>query len=230
MPGVALTPARPQQDGLDRIRLEVFRSALVATADEMSLALQRAAYSTNIKTRLDFSCAIFDRSARVIAQSFTQPVHLGTLVHFVPRVVDIYGRDRLRPGDGILCNDGHLGGLHLNDVCLLAPVYDGDELVAYTAALAHHVDVGGGTPGSIGLFQEIFQEGLIIPPTRVLVDGRVDENVFRLILSNIRAPHETGGDLRAQVAAVNIGGRRLREIIGSYGLSTFELAVDELLD
>jgi N-methylhydantoinase B len=223
-------PAHPAEDGLDRIRLEVFRSALVAAADEMSLALQRAAYSTNIKTRLDFSCAIFDRFARVIAQSFTQPVHLGTLVHFVPRLVDIYGRERLRPGDGILCNDGHLGGLHLNDVCLLAPIYDADELVAYTAALAHHVDIGGGTPGSIGLFQEIFQEGLIIPPTRVLVDGRVDENVFRLILANIRAPHETGGDLRAQVAAVNIGGRRLHEIIANYGLSTFESAVDELLD
>ena len=122
MPSVALTPTRPPEEGLDRIRLEVFRSALVAAADEMSLALQRAAYSTNIKTRLDFSCAVFDRSARVIAQSFTQPVHLGTLVHFVPRVIDIYGRERLRPGDGILCNDGHLGGLHLNDVCLLAPI------------------------------------------------------------------------------------------------------------
>jgi len=214
----------------DRVRLEIFRNALVAAADEMSLALQRAAYSTNIKTRLDFSCAIFDRSARLIAQSFTQPVHLGTLVHLVPRMVEIYGRDHLRPGDGILCNDGHLGALHLNDVCLLSPLYDRGDLVAFVASMAHHVDVGGGTPGSIGLFQEIFQEGLIIPPTRVLADGRIDENVFRLILANLRAPHETGGDLRAQVAAVTIGGRRIRELIDTNGLTVFEQAIDELLD
>ncbi|MGI9145957.1 MAG: hydantoinase B/oxoprolinase family protein [Chloroflexota bacterium] len=214
----------------DRVRLEVFRNALVAAADEMSLALQRAAYSTNIKTRLDFSCAIFDRSARLVAQSFTQPVHLGTMVHLIPRILEIYGRDRLLPGDGILCNDGHLGALHLNDVCLLSPIYYRDDVVAFVASMAHHVDVGGGTPGSIGLFQEIFQEGLIVPPTRVMVGGRVDDNVFRLILANVRAPHETGGDLRAQVAAVNIGGRRLHELIDGYGLSVFEHAIDELLN
>jgi len=214
----------------DRVRLEVFRNALVAAADEMSLALQRAAYSTNIKTRLDFSCAIFDRSARLVAQSFTQPVHLGTMVHLIPRILEIYGRERLQPGDGILCNDGHLGALHLNDVCLLSPIYYQSELVAFVASMAHHVDVGGGTPGSIGLFQEIFQEGLIVPPTRVVVGGRVDDNVFRLILANVRAPHETGGDLRAQVAAVTIGGRRLHELIDTYGLAVFDHAIDELLD
>jgi len=214
----------------DRVRLEVFRNALVAAADEMSLALQRAAYSTNIKTRLDFSCAIFDRSARLVAQSFAQPVHLGTLVHLIPRMLEIYGREQLEPGDGILCNDGHLGALHLNDVCLLSPVYYAEQLVAFVASMAHHVDVGGGTPGSIGLFQEIFQEGLIIPPTRVVVGGRVDDNVFRLVLANLRAPHETGGDLRAQVAAVNIGGRRLNELVDAHGLDVFEHAIDELLD
>ena len=204
---MALSPPPAPAEGLDRIRLEVFRSALSPPADEMSLALQRAAYSTNIKTRLDFSCAMFDAQARIIAQSFTQT---GPSRHARPLRSAHgrhYGRDRLRPGDGLLCNDGHLGGIHLNDVCLLAPIYDGSDRGRYTAALAHHIDVGGGTPGSIGLFQEIFQEGLILPPTRVLVDGRVDENVFRLILRNVRAPRETGGDLRAQVAAVNIGGR-----------------------
>src|ERR1700716_4096196 len=110
MPSVALPTPRLQDSSLDRIRLEVFRNALVAAADEMTLALQRAAYSTNIKTRLDFSCAIFDRDIRLIAQSFTQPVHLGSLVHFVPRIIGAYGRDRLLPGDGLISNDGHLGG------------------------------------------------------------------------------------------------------------------------
>ena len=214
----------------DPIRLEVIRRALDAIADEMTLALQRAAYSTNIKTRLDFSCALFDRSARLVAQSFTQPVHLGSLVHFVPRIIAEYGALRIRPGDGILCNDGHLGGLHLNDVCLVAPVYYADQLVAYVASMAHHVDVGGGTPGSIGLFREIFQEGLSVPPTRVLVDGAVDENVFRLILNNVRSPRETGGDLRAQVAGVNIGIRRIHELLDRYSPTVLDQSIEELLD
>lgn len=214
---------------LDPIRFEVVRNGLTAIADEMSLALQRAAYSTNIKTRLDFSCAIFDRQTRMIAQAFTQPVHLGTLTHFVPRMIELYGRERLRPGDGIVSNDGHLGGIHLNDVCLMSPLFHAGELIAFVATIAHHVDVGGGTPGSIGLFQEIFQEGIIIPPTRLLVDGAVDDNVFNLILNNVRAPKETGGDFRAQVAGLNIGLRRLSEMIERHGLPTFLEATEELL-
>jgi N-methylhydantoinase B len=217
---------------LDPIRFEVIRNGLTAIADEMSLALQRAAYSTNIKTRLDFSCAIFDAQTRMIAQAFTQPVHLGTLTHFVPRMIELYGRERLKPGDGIVSNDGHLGGIHLNDVCLMSPLFvEGGEgePIAFVATIAHHVDVGGGTPGSIGLFQEIFQEGIIIPPTRLLVDGTVDDNVFNLILNNVRAPKETGGDFRAQVAGLNIGLRRLGEMIAKHGLPTFRIATEELL-
>ncbi|MDP9222387.1 MAG: hydantoinase B/oxoprolinase family protein [Actinomycetota bacterium] len=194
------------------------------------MALQRAAYSTNIKTRLDFSCAIFDRSARLVAQSFSNPVHLGSMVHAVPQILEEFGRDRVVAGDGILCNDGQLGGLHLNDICVLAPVHRDGQLVAYVAAMAHHVDVGGGTPGSIGLFKEIYQEGLIIPPTRFMVDGRIDENVFRLVLNNVRAPRETGGDLRAQVAGVTIGSRRINELIDRYGIEPLDEAIEELLN
>ena len=115
---------------LDPIRLEVIRNSLTAVADEMGLALQRAAYSTNIKTRLDSSCAIFDRDGRAIAQSFSQPVHLGSLAHFVPRILDNYGVERLRDGDGILCKDGYLEDGHLNDVCLLYDLYHESELAA----------------------------------------------------------------------------------------------------
>lgn len=230
MPDSEGVAARSHPAPADPVRLEVFRGALAAIADEMGLALQRAAYSTNIKTRLDFSCAIFDGTGRLSAQSFTQPVHLGSLVHFVPRIVEGYGRAALRPGDGLLCNDGHLGGLHLNDVCLVLPVFVEGEILAFVAAQAHHVDVGGGTPGSIGLFREIFQEGLIIPPTRVMVDGRVDENVFRLILNNVRSPRETGGDLRAQVASANIGMRRLRALLDLHGQPTFNTLLEELLE
>jgi N-methylhydantoinase B len=222
---------RPVVDRFDPIRLEVVRHRLHAIADEMGLALQRTAYSTNIKTRLDFSCAVFDASLRVVAQSFSQPVHLGSLVHFVPQIVSLYGAERLRPGDGILCNDGHRGGVHLNDVCLVAPVFFDDRLVAFVATLAHHLDVGGKTPGSmVGLSREIFEEGLRIPPVRFLHGGQVDENVLRLLENNVRAPRETSGDLRAQVAGVKTGTRRLTEMVEKYGLAVVAEGTEALLE
>jgi N-methylhydantoinase B len=215
----------------DLIRLEILRNKLTAIAGEMAAVLQRTAYSTNIKTRLDFSCAIFDHSVRTVAQSFSQPVHLGSLAHFVPRIVAEYGPTRLRPGDGILCNDGFRGGVHLNDVCLVAPVFHGGRLVAFVATLAHHVDVGGGTPGSlVGKSTEIFGEGVRIPPVRLVNEGKLDENVFKLIENNIRSPRETGGDLRAQIAANNTGMRRIVELFDKYGEEIINQSVGELLD
>ena len=216
---------------LDPIRLEVIRNRLNAAANEMAVALQRAAYSTNIKTRLDFSCAIFDSSVRVIAQSFSQPNHLGSLAHFVPQMIADYGLKRLQSGDGILSNDGHRGGVHLNDVCLVSPVFYKDTLVAFVAAIAHHVDVGGSTPGSlVGLSKEIYQEGLRIPPVRLLADGQLNDDIFGLIMNNLRSPKETAGDLRAQVASVNRGIRQLTEIIARYGRTTITQAVEEMLN
>lgn len=215
---------------IDPVRVEVFRNALTATADEMGVALRRAAYSTNIKTRLDYSCAIFDREYRTIAQAFTQPVHLGTLRHFVPRILDVVGADGLKPGDAVLCNDGHIGGIHLNDVCLVAPVHSGERLLGYVATMAHHVDVGGGTPGSIGLFEEIFQEGLQIPPVRLVKAGYLDEELLSFITRNVRSARETAGDFRAQIAGANLGRRRLIELAGRFGESTFGEYCDAIID
>jgi N-methylhydantoinase B len=115
--------AREASPSTAPLTLEIFRHALTGIADEMSVALRRAAYSTNIKTRLDFSCSLLDGRARTIAQSFTQPIHLGTIARFVPNILEAFGGAAdLRPGDAIICNDSHLGGLHLNDVCLVAPL------------------------------------------------------------------------------------------------------------
>lgn len=216
--------------GVDPIRLEVFRNALVAIADEMGLALRRAAYSTNIKTRLDYSCAIFDPDGRTVAQAFTQPIHLGTLRHFVPRILEAIGVENLEPGDAVLCNDGHIGGIHLNDVCLVGPAHYGDVLLGYVATMAHHVDVGGGTPGSIGLFQEIFQEGLQIPPVRFLKRGQVDGELLGLITRNVRSARETAGDLRAQVAGVHLGQRRLIELAEKFGPADIPNATAAIID
>ena len=131
---------------LHPIRFEVIRNALVAATDEMAATLRRSAYSTNVKTRADFSCSFFDAELRVVAQAFTQPVHLGSLVELVPRAVRTFGVDRLEPRDMLVTNDPYGGGVHLNDITVIAPVHDRSEVVGYLATLAHHVDVGGGAP------------------------------------------------------------------------------------
>src|SRR3989454_8673573 len=156
---------------IDPVRFEVIRNALLAITEEMGATLRQAAYSTNIKTRGDFSCAFFDRELRTIAQAFAQPSHLGSLAHIVPRAIQTYGAEHVQPGDGILMNDPYLGGVHLNDITLITPVFYGAALVGYVANIAHHVDVGGGAPGSIGVSSEIYQEGLGIPPVRFVQAG-----------------------------------------------------------
>ena len=180
---------------LDPISFEVIRNALVAATDEMVLALKRSAYSTNIKTRSDFSCAFFDTELRSVAQAFTQPVHLGSMAQQVPHAIRRYGAENLGPGDAIVTNDPHPSGVHLNDVSLISPVYVDGTLLGYVANLAHHVDVGGGAPASIGAFREVFQEGVIIPPVKVVEGGKIVDDVFRLILAQIRSKHETAGRL-----------------------------------
>ena len=169
--------------GLDPLRFEVVRHALVEVTEEMAIALRRSAYSTNIKTRSDFSCAFFDCDLRVTAQAFTQPVHLGSFVELVPRAVRAYGPERLGPGDMLVTNDPYGGGVHLNDITLIAPVFAGDRLAGYVANLAHHVDVGGGAPASIGAFREVYQEGVVIPPVKLLTGGAIVPDVFNLVLS-----------------------------------------------
>jgi N-methylhydantoinase B len=214
---------------VDPIKFEVIRNALVAATQEMSAALRRSAYSTNIKTRTDFSCAFFDEQLRPVAQAFDQPVHLGSLAEFVPRVVRAYGPENLQPGDGILANDPYLGGVHLNDITLVSPVYYGDHLAGYVANLAHHVDVGGGSAGSIGAFREVFQEGIIIPPVKLVEKGQIDDDLFRLVLAQIRSKRETAGDFRAQIAANNTGVRRLSALIDRLGMEQVSFYVDELI-
>lgn len=214
----------------DPITFEVIRNALVAATDEMVLALRRSAYSTNIKTRSDFSCAFFDAQLRTIAQGFAQPVHLGSMVEQVPKAVLAYGAENLGPGDALVTNDPHPSGVHLNDVSLISPVHLEGELLGYVANLAHHVDVGGGAPASIGAFREVFQEGVIIPPVRIVAGGRIVDDVFRLVLAQIRSKHETAGDFRAQIAANATGVRRVQALVARHGLDAMREAMTELLE
>ena len=215
---------------IDPIRFEVIRNALVEATEEMASALRRSAYSTNIKTRHDFSCAIFDLKMRTVAQSFSQPNHLGSLVETIPRALEAYGLSDLHEGDAILVNLPYSGGVHLNDITLISPVHYEGELVGFVASLAHHVDVGGGAPASIGAFSEIYQEGIIVPPVKLVKDGEINRDVFDLILAQVRAKRETAGDFRAQIAANNTGIRRLTSLFGRMGVDTVAGYIDELIE
>jgi N-methylhydantoinase B len=222
--------SRLKRPSTDPIKFEVIRNALLEATEEMAIALRRSAYSTNIKTRADFSCAFFDRELQPVAQAFTQPVHLGSLSELVPKVIRKYGPENLKPGDAILSNDPYLGGVHLNDITLISPVYHNDEIFGYVANLAHHVDVGGGAPASIGAFQEVFQEGVIIPAVKLVREGEIVDDIFRLVLAQIRSKRETAGDFRAQIAANNTGVRRLHTLLERMGGETVRFYIDELLD
>jgi N-methylhydantoinase B len=230
---------------MDPIKFEVIRNALLEATEEMSISLRRSAYSTNIKTRADFSCAYFDHRLRVVAQSFAQPNHLGSFVELVPRAIRTYGQANLGPGDAILTNDPYGGGVHLNDITLISPVYlpsplsggeaggergEREGLLGYVASLAHHVDVGGGAPASVGAFREVFQEGVIIPPVRLVHQGRIVDDVFNLVLGQIRSKRETSGDFRAQLAANNSGARRLTALFDRMGVDVVREYIDALIE
>jgi len=223
------SPTRALASDIDPVRFEVIRNALLAITEEMGATLRRAAYSTNIKTRGDFSCAFFDRDLRTIAQAFAQPSHLGSLAHIVPKAIATYGAERLAPGDGILINDPYLGGVHLNDITLITPVFHEGTLFGYVANIAHHVDVGGGAPGSIGVSSEIYQEGLVIPPVRFVKDGQIDRDLFAMIRSNFRGTREISGDFRAQTAANRLGAQRIEALASQHGAPTLTHYLDELL-
>src|SRR5262249_54702793 len=232
--GASMTPpttasARTLGGDIDPVRFEVIRNALLAITEEMGATLRRAAYSTNIKTRGDFSCAFFDRDLRTIAQAFAQPSHLGSLAHNVPRAIRAYGVERLAPGDGILINDPYLGGVHLNDITLITPVFHDGRILGYVANIAHHVDVGGGAPGSIGVSSEIYQEGLVIPPVRFVKTGQIDGDLFAMIRSNFRGTREISGDFRAQTAANRLGAQRIDALVAQHGAETLTHYLEELL-
>lgn len=217
------------EDQIDSITFEVLRNAFTNICEEMALTIRRAAYSTNIKTRADFSCAYFDAQLRCVAQSFAQPAHLVSMMTVVPAALRQFGADRLGEGDGIVVNDPHLGSSHLNDIVIVSAVHVDGAKVGYVANMAHHVDVGGSSPASLGCNRELFQEGIILTPTQIARGGRIDDNVLNLILANIRAPRETFGDLRAQLSANVVGARRIAELTGRYGRESIERFIDALI-
>lgn len=220
---------------MDPITLELYRHRFAGIAEEMGVTLRRTSYSPNIKERLDFSCALFDGSGRLIAQAAHIPVHLGAMPASVQAALETF--PTWTPGDVVLLNDPYAGGSHLPDITMISPVFiDGaTEQQAnrppafFVASRAHHADVGGMSPGSLPLSTEIYQEGIIIPPIKLYAAGQVREDVLRLILRNVRTPDERRGDLAAQRAAHAVGERRLAELIAAHGAEEVLAYADHLL-
>jgi N-methylhydantoinase B len=213
-------------DRLDAVTRSVLASALSGVAQEMGSVLIRSAYSSNIKERRDCSSALFDAEGRMIAQAAHIPVHLGALPESVAAVM----AQGPEPGDVFIVNDPYSGGSHLPDITLVAPIAPWGEILGYTVTRAHHNDVGGMRPGSMpSTSQEIFQEGLVIPPVRLVRKGRYVDDVLALILANVRTPSVRRGDLRAQIAANRLGELRMKELIERKGAALVAAACDDLL-
>jgi N-methylhydantoinase B/oxoprolinase/acetone carboxylase alpha subunit len=201
---------------IDPIEFEILKNLFVSIAEEMGVTLCRTSFSPNIKERLDYSCAIYDAGGETIAQGDHMPVHLGAMPLSVRAAID---HVRMEPGDIVILNDPFRGGTHLPDITLVSPVFlsKRGRPAFYVANRAHHSDVGGMSPGSMPLAREVFQEGLIIPPIRIVRRGEIDADVLALITANVRTPDEREGDLTAQIAANRVGEARLREIVAKYG-------------
>jgi N-methylhydantoinase B len=240
----------------DPIELEIFKNLYHSIAEEMGAALRRTAFSPNIKERRDYSCAVFDSAGEAIAMGDHIPVHLGSMPMSVRAAIDACaeGDGPMQPGDIVMLNDPFRGGTHLPDITLVAPVYIARLAVAhvaagdspakareqksvaanspdfYVASRAHHADVGGTYPGSMGLCREIYQEGIRIPPVKLMQRGKMNADVLALLLNNVRTPEEREGDLGAQIAACHTGAERLREVCSRYGVARASRAAADLQD
>jgi N-methylhydantoinase B len=233
----------------DPVELEIFKNLYHSIAEEMGAALRRTAFSPNIKERRDYSCAVFDSAGEVIAMGDHMPVHLGSMPMSVRAAISAQA---MGPGDVVMLNDPFRGGTHLPDITLVAPVYvrrgppfgklkassrprkggkgSGTRPDFYVASRAHHADVGGTYPGSMGLCREIYQEGFRISPVKIMQAGAMQFDVLNLLLNNVRTPVEREGDLGAQIAACHTGAERLREVCARYGSAPAKQAALDLLE
>jgi len=210
------------------ITLEVFNNKFASVAEEMGMTLCRTAYSPNIKERRDYSCAVFDAAGDMVAQAAHIPVHLGSMPLSVKAAM---AETTFAPGDMVMLNDPFRGGTHLPDITLVAPVFaGGDTPLFFVANRAHHADVGGMAAGSMPLSTSIFQEGLIIPPVKIVVGGRVVPDVMRLFLANVRTPVEREGDFAAQIMANTVGAARLEALVADHGPAMVARCAAALMD
>lgn len=222
--------ARMQSNELDPITVEVVRHKFEGIANEMQSTLLRSSFSPIVKEGLDASASLFMLTGETLAQACAIPIHLATLIPIVQTIIKTYPLDVMQEGDVYIMNDPYLGGTHLPDIAIVMPVFHKGEVIAISAAMTHHQDVGGMTPGSIPTnATEIYQEGIRIPPLKLFEAGKLNEPLVSLLRLNVRIPDIFMGDINAQVAACHIGARRLDELAQSYGIELLHDISHELV-
>ncbi|MET0052034.1 MAG: hydantoinase B/oxoprolinase family protein [Candidatus Thiodiazotropha sp.] len=212
---------------MDPIALSIFASRLEAVCDEMGVVLRNAAFSPNIRDRLDFSCAVFDARGELCAQAAHIPVHLGSMAFAMAQIVSSVDWEA---GDMVVLNDPYLGGTHLPDVTLIAPLYRENRLVAFVVNRAHHADIGASTPGSMPVSQSLEEEGRIIAPEKLVRDGQTQLHLLKQITAANRNPNESEGDFAAQISANRSGVERLGKLVDEWGYEGFLTGLQALND
>jgi len=216
---------------LDPITLQVIREGLISLCRSMGHAMSRAAYSPILSEGFDFSCALFDSQAEMVAQAEFNPVHLGSMPYAVEWSIKEIGVENLEPGDVILHNDSFRGGTHLTDFTMMAPVFYDGVLVAIPAVRGHQIDIGGSAPGGFpGDATEVFQEGIRCPPIKIHRAGVEATDVWKLLLANVRLPRVVHGDFRAMFGAIKVAERRVIEYCEKYGVEVFAQAHADIKD
>jgi N-methylhydantoinase B len=210
---------------MNPVALSIFANRIEAVCDEMGAALQRAAFSPNIRDRLDYSCAVFDAAGELCAQAAHIPVHLGSMAFAMRGIVEAMD---WYPGDMVILNDPYMGGTHLPDVTLIAPVFIDSELLGFVANRAHHADIGADLPGSMPLAANLHEEGLVIAPQKLVEQQLVNEVQLNRLMASMRNPAESKGDFSAQIAANRRGHKRLVELIQQMGVSKYQAALEAL--
>ncbi len=204
---------------MDAITLSIFASRIEAVCDEMGAVLKRVAFSPNIKDRLDYSCAVFDASGELCAQAAHIPVHLGSMAYAMRGIVA--GID-WQPGDMVMLNDPYLGGTHLPDVTVIAPLFIDQQLLGFVANRAHHADIGADSPGSMPISKDLHEEGQVIPPTKIVLQGELQSRVMEPLQRSMRNPVESMGDFSAQISANRRGLTRLKALVLKQGVVEYQ--------
>jgi N-methylhydantoinase B len=216
---------------IDPITREIISNALVSAAREMGVTMRKTSTSPIFNEGNDYSCAIFDSDARLVAHGETLPVHLGSMPYSVRLTIEEIGRANLDEGDTVVLNDPFRGGSHLPDVTMVTPIFSDGKLIGFAANRAHHLDVGGTTPGSFyAAATENYQEGLRIPPVKIMKAGNLDGEIMRFITENVRLPVQMRADLQSQVSANSTAVGRVKELHARYGSGTVTLAMNLMMD
>jgi N-methylhydantoinase B/oxoprolinase/acetone carboxylase alpha subunit len=212
----------------DPFLLEIIRNNLVTTCKEMGIAMMRTSYSPMFNEALDFSCVVFDGNAEMIAQAPFVPAQIGSTVHVVPTAIGEIGPENLNPGDVIFTNDPYRGNCHLPEFVVIKPYFRDGQILAYTANIAHMTDVGGMVPAAFGDHENMFQEGIRFPPVKIYEADREVEAIFRILISNVRTPKASYGDMKAMIGSLYLAERRIDELLERYGLDTYHQCCEDI--